>query len=83
MKNADTARHTITAVFAAALALGTALPALAADTLTVFDWSGYEDPAFHPAYTEKHGGSPTRRRPSRSCARASRRMSPIPARRAS
>jgi len=58
MKNADTARHTITAVFAAALALGTALPAFAADTLTVFDWSGYEDPAFHPAYTEKHGGSP-------------------------
>ncbi len=27
--------------------------------LTVFDWSGYEDPAFHPAYTEKHGVSPT------------------------
>lgn len=27
--------------------------------LTVFDWAGYEDPAFHPAYVEKHGGSPT------------------------
>ncbi|MCB1427954.1 MAG: ABC transporter substrate-binding protein [Nitratireductor sp.] len=27
--------------------------------LIVFDWSGYEDPAFHPAYTEKHGDSPT------------------------
>ncbi|MFZ1815880.1 MAG: extracellular solute-binding protein [Rhizobiaceae bacterium] len=27
--------------------------------LTVFDWSGYEDPAFHPAYTEKFGDSPT------------------------
>ncbi len=27
--------------------------------LTVFDWSGYEDPAFHPAYVEKHGDSPT------------------------
>ncbi len=48
------------------LALGTALgasastPALAADAdLTIFDWSGYEDPAFHPAYVDKYGGSPT------------------------
>lgn len=58
MKTANTAKtHTI-AAFAALLALGTALPAHAADTLTVFDWSGYEDPAFHPAYTEKHGGEP-------------------------
>lgn len=33
---------------------------LAADSeLTVFDWSGYEDPEFHPAYTAKHGDSPT------------------------
>lgn len=27
-------------------------------SLTVFDWSGYEDPAFHEAYVEKHGTSP-------------------------
>jgi len=26
--------------------------------LTVFEWAGYEDPALHPAYTEKHGGEP-------------------------
>ncbi len=24
----------------------------------VFEWSGYELPEFHPAYVEKHGGSP-------------------------
>jgi spermidine/putrescine-binding protein len=34
--------------------------ALAEDgELTVFDWSGYEDPGFHEAYTGKHGDSPT------------------------
>ena len=27
--------------------------------LIVFDWSGYEAPEFHPAYTEKHGDEPT------------------------
>ena len=27
--------------------------------LTVFDWSGYEDPAFHPDYVEEYGDSPT------------------------
>jgi spermidine/putrescine-binding protein len=44
---------------AAALLLA-ATPAGAEDAgLTVFDWSGYEDPAFHPAYTEKHKDSPT------------------------
>ncbi|MEZ5873236.1 MAG: extracellular solute-binding protein [Nitratireductor sp.] len=45
-----------------AAALGVAAPTLSrADDaeLTVFDWSGYEDPAFHPAYVEKHGVSPT------------------------
>ena len=26
--------------------------------LLVLDWSGYEDPEFHPGYIEKHGGSP-------------------------
>lgn len=29
--------------------------AFAADGLTVFDWSGYEDPELHPAYAAKHG----------------------------
>ncbi|MEM9796939.1 MAG: ABC transporter substrate-binding protein [Pseudomonadota bacterium] len=33
-----------------------ALPALA--DLTVFDYAGFEDPAFHPAYIEKHGEGP-------------------------
>jgi spermidine/putrescine transport system substrate-binding protein len=58
MKTTNTATRHTTAALAAFLALGTTLPAFAADTLTVFDWSGYEDPAFHPKYTEKHGGSP-------------------------
>lgn len=34
-----------------------ALPAVAQD-LTVFDYSGFEDPAFHATYVEKHGKSP-------------------------
>lgn len=42
---------------AAFLASTTSL-ALAAETITVFDWSGYEDPNFHPAYTAKNGASP-------------------------
>jgi spermidine/putrescine transport system substrate-binding protein len=41
----------------AAVATG---PAHAEDgELTVFDWPGYEDPGFHPLYTDKHGDSPT------------------------
>lgn len=43
---------------AAAIALSA--PALGADPeLVVFDWAGYEDPSFFPAYTEKHGADPT------------------------
>jgi spermidine/putrescine-binding protein len=43
----------------ALLALAAA-PAAAADPeITVFDWAGYEDPAFHAAFTEKHNDSPT------------------------
>ncbi|WP_179379878.1 ABC transporter substrate-binding protein [Jannaschia marina] len=34
-----------------------ALPA-GAQSLTVFDYSGFEDPAFHAAYVETHGTSP-------------------------
>ncbi len=50
------------------LAAGLALAALMTATsiaraedgeLTVFDWSGYEDPGFHELYTSKHGDSPT------------------------
>lgn len=52
-------------LFVAALVAGAAAfiatsSAMAADSdLVVFDWSGYEDPAFHEAFTEKHGDSPT------------------------
>lgn len=35
-----------------------ALPATAADNIVVFDWAGYEDPAFHPDYTAKFGTEP-------------------------
>ena len=47
--------------FAVALSLGTAPVAVSAadGELTVFDWAGYEDPEFHPAYVAKHGDSPT------------------------
>lgn len=48
------------ALVAASLSLVDGGFAIAADgELTVFDWAGYEDPAFHPAYAEKHGDSPT------------------------
>jgi spermidine/putrescine transport system substrate-binding protein len=42
------------------LAACAALPAaaMADSTITVFDWSGYEDPAFDEAFTDKHGFSP-------------------------
>lgn len=33
--------------------------ARADDTLTIFDWSGYEVPDFHPDYVKKYGDSPT------------------------
>lgn len=33
-------------------------PAAAADNIVVFDWAGYEDPAFHPSYTAKFGSEP-------------------------
>jgi spermidine/putrescine transport system substrate-binding protein len=49
-----------TLAFAAALALSAPGLALAQDKgLTVFDWSGYEAPEFHPTYTEKYGEEPT------------------------
>jgi spermidine/putrescine transport system substrate-binding protein len=52
-------RTVISMAVATALA-ATAGTALAADAdLVVFDWAGYEDPAFFPAYIEKHGQEPT------------------------
>lgn len=41
------------------LSSSVASPVLAAEDLTVFEWSGYEDPNFHPDYVAKHGASPT------------------------
>lgn len=52
-------KRTIAVACAAVLGAGWAAgPALADAGLTVFDWSGYEDPAFHPAYVTKYGSSP-------------------------
>ena len=51
-----------TATFGAmTLSAGLATGAALADAgaLTVFDWSGYEDPGFFGAYVEKHGGAPS------------------------
>ncbi|WP_377292001.1 extracellular solute-binding protein [Rhizobium sp. SG2393] len=45
-------------VLLSVLLAGAAPPATAADNITVFDWAGYEDPAFHPAYTAKFGTEP-------------------------
>jgi putative spermidine/putrescine transport system substrate-binding protein/spermidine/putrescine transport system substrate-binding protein len=43
-----------------AAALSASVAAYAADSdLVIFDWSGYEDPSFHPKYTEKNGDEPT------------------------
>ena len=53
-------RTILTAALAGALAASAAAIATAEDgELTVFDWSGYEEPAFHPKYVEKNGDSPT------------------------
>ena len=58
--NAFTRRGTIILGLAAALTASAAAVTIADDAeLIVFDWSGYEDPNFHPKYTEKHGDSPT------------------------
>lgn len=50
-------RTILTGVSCAALMAGGAAMA-EGDTLTVFDWAGYEDPNFFPAYVEKHGDAP-------------------------
>lgn len=48
---------------AAAAALATSVASVAnvawaGDGLTLFEWSGYEDPGFHKPYTAKYGGEP-------------------------
>ncbi len=48
--------------FGLAVVLSTSVASIATaedKDLIVFDWSGYEDPAFHPGYVAKHGESPT------------------------
>ena len=53
-------RLTLTLALAGTLAASAAALAVAEDKdLVVFDWSGYEDPSFHPKYVEKDGDSPT------------------------
>ena len=55
-----TRRLALTLTLASALAAAMSATARAEDSeLIIFDWSGYEDPSFHPKYTEKHGDSPT------------------------
>lgn len=58
MSTTNRTGHLVTATFVAALTLSAAMPAVAGEGLTLFEWSGYEDPAIHPAYTEKHGAEP-------------------------
>ncbi|TGT34604.1 polyamine ABC transporter substrate-binding protein, partial [Mesorhizobium sp. M8A.F.Ca.ET.165.01.1.1] len=49
-------RLTLTLALTGVLAASAAALAVAADKdLIVFDWSGYEDPSFHPKYVEKNG----------------------------
>jgi spermidine/putrescine transport system substrate-binding protein len=53
-------RLSTTLVLAGALSAYAVGWAAAADKdLIIFDWSGYEEPSFHPGYVEKHGDSPT------------------------
>ena len=58
MKPIIAMRLSIPSVLLSGLLSGVAPPAMAADNIVVFDWAGYEDPAFHPAYTEKFGTEP-------------------------
>ena len=55
--SASAVRH-MTAVLVLGLGSSVSSPAFSADSLTVFDWSGYEDPALHAPYTAKIGAEP-------------------------
>lgn len=60
MMTSTARRLGVTIGLAVALSSSVSALAIAEDKdLIVFDWSGYEDPAFHPGYVEKNGGSPT------------------------
>jgi len=48
----------IAAALGVGLAAGGATSARADDSLTVFEWSGYEADELHPAYIEKYGAAP-------------------------
>jgi spermidine/putrescine transport system substrate-binding protein len=53
-------RLSTTLALAGALSAYAVGMATAADKdLIIFDWSGYEEPSFHPGYVEKNGDSPT------------------------
>lgn len=55
-----TRRSAIALGLGSMLAAGiTAIAAAQEDSLTIFDWSGYENPAFYPKYVEKYGSEPT------------------------
>lgn len=57
---ARTKRLALALLLAGTATLAAASLASAEDAeLTVFDWSGYEDPALNPSYVEKHGDGPT------------------------
>jgi spermidine/putrescine transport system substrate-binding protein len=58
MKRMMTGVRRLTGAVAFAALLTGAAQAQDAD-LSVFDWSGYEDPALNPDYVAKHGDSPT------------------------
>ncbi len=58
MKVMRMVRHLGGAALLVSLISSAAFPVFAADNITIFDWSGYEDPAFHPAYTAKYGTEP-------------------------
>lgn len=51
-------RTAIAGAAVALLAAGFSPVLQAADSLTVFDWAGYDDANLHQAYAAKHGGSP-------------------------
>ena len=53
-----TYRPSLRGLALAAAFSGLPLAAGAQSEILVFDWSGYEDPAFHEAFTEKRGHSP-------------------------